>query len=161
MGINWDEIQKGCFYILTHNSLCNQDIEEEMKVKIIIPILTQSLKYNVFTDLRFEQSTNSNTRLDINVANNFIIECKKIRHNLSIRDEKQLFNYLLDKKINFGILTNGREWECIKVIGNTYEVFKTISFKNHLDINDKLFLDHLHKHNFNITDILNWRNDTV
>jgi len=92
------------------------DISENSTVVHIILPLFEILdwKIGMIENIIFEVSTKTNQRIDIKFTSsnrNFLLEAKRFRKKLELKDFEQLTTYLNgDSKTDIGILTNGLEY---------------------------------------------------
>lgn len=129
--------------------------EEDVKVKIIIPVLL-SMGYDPCLDLYFESSNNSG-RADISVEwenHSFILEAKKLNKVLTVKDEHQLFSYMESTQSSFGILTNGKDWQFYN--NKQSNPIKVINLEFGLYGDDLEFLTNFCKTSFNDEYLLNY-----
>lgn len=129
--------------------------EEDVKVKIILPILV-TLGYDPCLDLNFEVS-NKCGRIDIKInCNNtpVILEAKKLSLVLTAKETAQLQSYMKAENVQFGILTNGKDWEFYTL--NNYEPVKVINLEYGLYGDDLHFLSQFCKSKFNLNYFLSY-----
>ena len=129
--------------------------EEDVKVKIILPILI-ALGYDPCLDLTFEVS-NKCGRIDIKInCNNtsVILEAKKLSLVLTAKEVDQLQSYMRAEQAQLGILTNGKDWEFYLL--NNNNPIKIINLEYGLYGDDLTFLLQFYKNKFNLNYFLSY-----
>lgn len=115
----YKQIRKGfgpCMKQLQAMSECDSLSEERIRLWCV-DVLRTALGYKD-ADLDYEVSA-TNKKIDIAIKHDgdviMIIECKK-RDTLKEADRQQALNYAMSRSAQWAVVTNGRNWELLRVI---------------------------------------------